>query len=1117
MKIIIKNNLIFFLLPFCLLAGINLKAQAQVSPAMFEYPNNHLPWFTIESDHFLVHYQKGSGQSAQLTSKIAEDIYEPITSLYQYEPSKKVSIVLRDREDFSNGAAYFFDDKIEIWVPALDTPLRGTHSWLTNVITHEFTHIVQLGASMKRTQRIPSIYLQWLSYEDVRRPDVLYGFPDGIVTMPFATVSIPAWFAEGTAQYQRSDLTYDYWDSHRDMILRTRMLSNSALNLTEMGFFTSKSSLERELVYNQGFDFTIYLIEQFGEEVIAELTLKSAETGNNNFDKVLEKVTGISADELYGDWLEIRKQFYKDQIHEIEPTSSTVVEESGFFNFYPQFSVDENYFAYLTNRGRDFARTALMIIKDNSKIVIDDVGGADRLDSEQNYLISHGFASNPSIDFISNRFSFSNDNQRIAYSRASKNRYGETYQDIYIFDIENEERTQITESARIQDPAWHPAKNQLAAVQLTDGTQNLVLMDIESGKIEQITNFRSGETVHTPVWADNNKIYFAMSSSGNRDIFLADLSTDRIQPVLSHPLVDFRDPWVKHESNELYFSSDISGIFNIYRKNINGRNIEQATNVIGGAFMPHVKNDLLYFSDYQSDGYKISKSSVSDNIKPVRNPHEWDSYLYPAEIDHEYSAHTDHLLPEEELLELKASAQDSENGAAFTLIDDERYWRPYSETTTGLSIFPVIRFDNYSKLYGSNSRLLRDGQVGNLSQNLWRDVKAGAYFSSRDVTESFSIFGGALLGPGSISADGIGDFFSPSRLNNLDRDLFLIVDYRGLPFIRRSWSPTISVEIYNLKRNVRDGLTIEEFACTSCLPEERSIDIRYDMWEANLFFRSKLNRWSLLELGAAYSPYRVNIESFYSEEFKQFIPGESSEYFRGTTLSASYYVDLTLPTRHSDIAPQGMTSSFSYKFQPGRLLQDYEISDGILSPVYSRDYNHSFELRNRLGFLLTDQTSGLLTTRAFLYLNRPEDYFYQDYTGGFSGMRSYPYFALGGQRTWFTRASLLRPVFTGINRQAGAYTFDKVFGHLFFEAGNGWGGPLNIGDNIKTGVGAELRFSFNSYYLFPMKFFVNTTYGFNRLNVTLPSQFITTTDDNKIQYGRELLFYFGLTFDFDVL
>ncbi|HCT53500.1 MAG TPA: hypothetical protein DF712_13685, partial [Balneola sp.] len=117
---------------------------SQTSPLYYDYSHNHLEWFTIESEHFLIHFQDGNSRSAKVTARIAEEIYAPITELYQLEPDQKVSIVLKDRDDYSNGAAYFFDNKIDIWLPALDTPLRGTHNWLRNVITHEFTHIIQI-------------------------------------------------------------------------------------------------------------------------------------------------------------------------------------------------------------------------------------------------------------------------------------------------------------------------------------------------------------------------------------------------------------------------------------------------------------------------------------------------------------------------------------------------------------------------------------------------------------------------------------------------------------------------------------------------------------------------------------------------------------------------------------------------------------------------------------------------------------------------------------------------------------------------------------------------------------------------------------------------------------
>ena len=106
------------------------QVQAQVPLSFYDYARTTLDWYTIETEHFNIIFHmdeegQGSSRTGQVVARIAEEIYEPITSLYELEPDTKVSIILKDYEDYSNGAAYFFDNKIEIWAPSLDTPLAG--------------------------------------------------------------------------------------------------------------------------------------------------------------------------------------------------------------------------------------------------------------------------------------------------------------------------------------------------------------------------------------------------------------------------------------------------------------------------------------------------------------------------------------------------------------------------------------------------------------------------------------------------------------------------------------------------------------------------------------------------------------------------------------------------------------------------------------------------------------------------------------------------------------------------------------------------------------------------------------------------------------------------------
>lgn len=1114
-----RTYLLLLLSLFC-----SMSAYTQTNPEFYDYSYNHLQWYTIESDHFMVHFQEGNSRSAQVVSRIAEEIYDPITELYQHEPNSKVNIVLKDREDYSNGAAYFFDNKIDIWVPSLDTPLRGTHNWMRNVITHEFVHIVQIQAAMKRKRKIPVLYLQWLSYEKVRRPDVLYGFPNGIISMPFASINVPAWLAEGTAQYQTADIKYDRWDAHRDMILRTRILSDTYFSLKEMGTFSSKTSIERETVYNQGFGFVIYLAERFGDDVLRTISEALGEKNVFTVEEAIEMATDIPGAQVFEDWIAERRAHYEAEFDGVVLSSSNYVEEHGFFNFYPKLTQDGQRLAYLSNKGRDFSLASLYIINKGDTATIEKVEEFQPEEHNHDEFLS----TKPAIPFIATSYSFSPGGDQIIYSVNKKNQYGESYRDLFVYDIPSKENKRLTHSARLQSPAWGPNGN-VVAIEYESGTQNLVMFHPDSAEQRtRLTSYSDAETIFTPNWHPNGReVYFSYADFGQRSIQKINLDTKRITPVLDDVYTDYRDPFISADGMQLYYSASHNGRFNIYRRELITQENKMLTNVLGGAFMPFATADTLYFSEYEKDGYKIKKRAISESELP--------SFFPPKRIGGQIGD-TEITLNDFNDKDIDAFGETAEAIAdtgtyEFDLetlnASNERKYREYEDTFLDYSFFPVLRFDNYTKLNGSNGALLRQGEFGKLGENLLRDMKPGVYFANRDAIDKLSLFGGVMLGLTSTPAEDIGDFFSPSRMFRLDRDIFFMAEYRGLPFIKKSWSPTVSIEIFNLHRNVKNGLSIEEFPCTSCMPDTTNVDIGYEIWEANLFFRSKLSRRSLLELGIGYSPYQVQTDNFYSRELETLISGSSSEYYKATTLSAAYTFNYYTYTVDADIAPIGLKGYVRYQYQPAQLLEEYQIKDGSLIPIFKKTRNQSTELHIRYGFKTVGNQAFQARVRGFTYFNDPKDSFYTDYVGGFLGMRSYPFFAIAGNQSAFTSLSWFMPIFKDINTQVGPYMFDKMYARFFFETGNGWflgnskgsetAQRLSTGNNLKSGVGAELRMASSGYYLFPLKFFVSASYGFNDFSVTLPDAFQTGTNSNTVRYGREVLFHFGLTFDFELL
>ena len=667
---------------------------------------------------------------------------------------------------------------------------------------------------------------------------------------------------------------------------------------------------------------------------------------------------------------------------------------------------------------------------------------------------------------------------------------------------------------------------------------NLILLDIDSLRANpftsdnrpdftRVTTFGRGEQLFRPVWhPDGSKLIYGFAESRHRSIRMTDLSTGDETILMDDPIFDYRDPFVSIDGDWLYFSSDRDGIFNIYRVPFHsvssvGVQPEQLTSVLGGAFMPNVSADgTLYYALYQSEGYKLARLSPDEFLQPDASPQpQYQRPYTPHEsLESLWAASSLGSFDDTDIPSLPDSLFGNRRlgQVPISIENDERTFSPYEDTFTSFSIYPAIRFDNYSKVRGANADLLTSGRIGDLGYNIWHDTKIGMYFASREMLDRLSLFGGVLIGPGSNEGREISDFVQPAGIMSMDRDVFLMAEYRGLPFIKRSWSPTVSIELFNIRRNVNDGLSIEEFPCTACLPDTTSVGIAYDIWQAQISLVSKLNRFTLVEVGWYHSPYRVSTKSFFSREFRQTIGGSSARYFIGNTYTAAMFFQLLTSHRHSDIVQRGITSSLRYSHQPSRLLDGYDIRGGELLPRYNDYRLHTVEFDTRYGFSLFPSGSLFdVRTRFYTNFNSSDEYFFLDYIGGLPGMRSYSFFALGGNTTFFTQLNYHQPVFERIHRQAGRFTIDKLFARFFFETGNGWGGPLGVGNDLKSGLGAELRLSTNSYYLFPSRFFLSAAWGIDQFDVNLPESFITTTGQSSVRFGREVLFNFGLLFDFD--
>ena len=240
-------------------------------------------------------------------------------------------------EDESQGATYYYLNRIDITVTPYDFWFRGSASWLANVIAHEFTHMVSVQSSFKYPRRIPSLYLQAVNFEKEKRPDVIYGYPNLQVSVPVPGEILPGWFAEGMAQYQCSGACHDMWDSHRDMMLRTAFVERrSSLDRRDGRVRERQPMLPKWSTIRDSRSRASWPGGSARTSFASSLS-RSRRSRTWSFDGACERVLGLSGEELYRMWKEDLSAKYGPVVSRVgeREADGEKIAGRGFQNHFP--------------------------------------------------------------------------------------------------------------------------------------------------------------------------------------------------------------------------------------------------------------------------------------------------------------------------------------------------------------------------------------------------------------------------------------------------------------------------------------------------------------------------------------------------------------------------------------------------------------------------------------------------------------------------------------------------------------------------------------------------------------------------------------------------------------
>ncbi|MFC1888768.1 hypothetical protein ACFL4G_03320 [Thermodesulfobacteriota bacterium] len=1084
---------------------------------MYNFPD--LKWKTIETEHFVIHYSQQTVFMARKLASVADYYGEKIMAQHDYFLEEKVHIVCRDETEMSNGFAVYSHDWITIWGNALYYRLRGRMDWLPDVFTHEFAHIISLKCNENLYDR--SFLMLGLGlFEDGKK-----NFTLGSVILIGGGDIAPTYWVEGTAEFSTHEAGPNEWTTSRDMLMRMEVLEDYIPSFDLLQMIAGASGWDRERVYNNGYNIGLYLKETYGADTYAKFAQEGGKKWRIHWNSIVKNTLGISAKEMYNNWIEWNKKKYDLQTREIrenlhggdrenekvilhkplwEPWDEMdrnekimvgILTKGNRYNIYTSWSPDGKYLTWMNSAGMNMLPITEDELPQYSGIYLTKEEQWDMESDKEGWT---GGNTNSSYDW-------SSDGSKIVFTADSRERwYGREWKidgwyqnDIIIRTLEYDEEGEledmkyerITNGMRALDPAFSPDGEKVVFIQQMDSVHRLGILDVKTRRVDWIVDYPDDPQMNGPRWSpDGTKIVFSMFHNHQQDIYtvnpdgtgLAALTMDRAED---------RDPRWTADGKSVYYCSDRTGIFNAFKIDLETRELTQLTNVLGGVFNPFIteKGGLLY-TYFESAGFKVYYTKKENLYNKVVETFDFDQETALAHAN---------------------TCEDIGNYETGNPTNPEKYhW--YREMQPPWIIPEAL--------------IILEG------------FKAGFEIQVSDYLEKHSFWGGIRYG---------GEY-----------DIFF-------EYTNRQWYPTIELGVFEAKRTGDMGFDVnfegwktKKFETKSTwkidwlwanaslpLSPEHSLEFGYE--RRNLYLRGPEN-------GMHWDRY------MYTDYLSAYFTYEGVDHWRGDNdinPHSGYEYGIKFTLGNTDVNP-----TMNYKDPSGEIINNYGFAEidveytkyfpALPWPLSGWPFDEISGYHRFLDFLKRHNCTAELGFTGG-YIDKKVHYQDRLYAGGripiytmgdfspniqFAG---YPSYSITGETLLILSAAYRFPCpglgYNGdIDKSFGPFFLDKLWINVFSTVGNAWSynedneraipfrDTSTNGNKLIADAGVELRLKSWLFNRFRWNNFFRVAYGFHKIKGQGDldndgTYFDLWDDDNHPQgkiwdeeAGKEFRFYLGI-------
>jgi len=650
-----KKKVIFFvvIISLVILHAANMVGAVRYDPG--------LNWQVLESPHFSVYFfvaqdnkqinedfRYSNEQLAQQVADVAEETYQQVNAQLgspdKHHHLQKIAIIMEDFTDYALGFASSFPHRVirlSLTAPTAKSFDMKFISWLKMVITHEYTHI----AHFEMTAGPVTTALRAL-FGQILAPNALQ----------------PIWSIEGLAVYNETKFTTGGRgiDSRYDMYLRMAALENQFNTPDQISGYYLTTWPDGTAPYIYGQSLIHFIAQKYGEDKVITLSEIFCEYPYLGFNYAVKKATGMNLEELYQSWKDNLKEKYQLQMQKIlsqkNLTPSQQLTKYHYWVDYPRWistpapdGNEKNKIAVRVSTPHSYP--SIQIIDPLSSPFPETPRSTENRTPQNQSLIKRVYGSGSSFDITA-------DGSKIIYAKLNDYEQFYKFYDLYLFDLETEKETRLSEGLRARDPSWSPDPDldnpQIVAVINQSGTNNLALINLPSTSpgtnssidenqqhtykpitkedIIYLTDFRDGTQLSQPSWSPDGKtIALSVWRQGYQDICILNLDPDNLdsnnniansslQPIFCDTAIDLSPCW-SPDGKYLFFTSDRTGIYNTFAFSLSDKKLFQITNVLGGAFQPSISPDgsQIAFISYHTTGYEFHLMEVDSNPKPNPN------------------------------------------------------------------------------------------------------------------------------------------------------------------------------------------------------------------------------------------------------------------------------------------------------------------------------------------------------------------------------------------------------------------------------------------------------------------------------------------------------------------